>query len=100
MKVLTYFKNSKEIKILTDKIIKKSHKLHFLIPDKSKMKLTFLQSHEKSLTEIFVIGSRLKLFAQASAKNFPESINKALKKIEKQLLKRKETSKEHIHHSS
>lgn len=99
MKIKTILKGIKHSDHLEEKIQKKFGKLKkYFVGGKTNTECVGSQKDSQFLFEVSIKGPTFHYHAQAQGASLRKSIDQCFKKIEKQLSKKKEKWKDHIHH--
>ena len=99
MKILICFKRLEKTPAraeLDEKIHRKSQKLETLVPGASQAKWTCWKANGKYFTEVSLHGPRMQFHARAQGDSLLNGLDQVVDKIERQVIKRKESSKKHI----
>ncbi len=97
MNLTISFKHLEHTPSLDQKIRSKSEKLEKYFDGKFSVKWTCYVKEKKHYAEIDVSGPRVAYHATADSDNLYKSLDKVIHKIERQLSKKKQIGKNHIH---
>jgi len=97
MKVSVSFKNLEHTPSLDERINEKSYRIFKYLGGNISIKWTCHVSNNQHHAEVLVYGPRFEYHAEAACDSLYKSLDVAIERIEKQIHKRKDKWKNHIH---
>ncbi len=97
MKTHFTFKHMNSSEAVKDHATEKSEKMSKFVGEATEMHWIFFVENETHVVDLHVKGPHIDMFAQAKTEDMHQSIDSATEKMEKQLRKQKEITKNHLH---